>query len=120
MNHFLENTAKRTALIILAASGLAGCAVYDPAYGPYQTGPYGQTVYSDPLYHSYPQPYYQGPPVYVQPPLFFDFSYRSRGPHSYHDHGWGGGRGFWRGESGGHGGSRPWGDGRGRHGGHRR
>lgn len=66
-------------IVLLAAAGLSGCAVYpDGAYPNYGDG-YGQAYPSYPAYSSYPgypsyaYPYGYGtvqPPVVVQPPVY--------------------------------------------------
>lgn len=79
--------SKRLALGLLAATTLGGCAVYGP-YDPY--GSYG--------YPAYPAAVYAEPaPVYVGPPAYFNFSYRSGHGHGHrHGHYGRGYRGGWR------------------------
>jgi hypothetical protein len=62
-----KGAAKRLIFSLLLACGLGGCAVYEPAYAPYES--------------SYPY----GGPAYVYPPVALDlgFTYYDRGPFYY-------------------------------------
>lgn len=96
-----------TVLLLAALSGCAVVAPYDHPSGVYSASP----IYNQP-YAVAPAPVYSyGPPVYVGPPVRFNFglSYHSyhggRGrPHGFahghghrhHGHGFRGGRGAWR------------------------
>ena len=82
----MKTAAKRLALCLIALSTLGGCAVYGPGYPAtsatyYDTDPYGQpqAVYSAP-------PVYAAP-VYVGPPVFLNFGFRSGGGYRGHHHG---------------------------------
>ena len=71
--------AKRLTFSLLAASALAGCAVYEPynpnggTFASYGAEPYGQPVDSSPPAYS--------APINVKPPLFFNFGFESGGAH---------------------------------------
>jgi hypothetical protein len=94
MKQHLKGGAKRLIFSLVAASALAGCAVYEPGYPGYAADPY---VYGAPVY--------SGVPYYVGPPVSLDLWYGSygggyrgyrgyrghRGYHGYGHHGgWGG------------------------------
>ena len=108
----MKGAAKRLIFSLLALSALGGCAVYGPPNpGPYAYGtdPNGQPVYAAapvnaapyyyPYYHPYYYPYYYDP-IYLGPPVFFNFGFHSGGGRGFH----GGGRGFHDGGRGFHGG----------------
>jgi len=86
-------------LIVLLVAPLSACVVvpYDQQPVVYSSSP--AYVYSQPVAPGYvvPAPVY-GPPVYVGPPVHFNFgfNYRSGGGyhHGYRGHGYG--RGGWR------------------------
>lgn len=117
MEKVTKGVAKRLIFSLLALSALGGCAVYGPP-GPYVYGTdtNGQPLYeaapvyaAPSYYYPYPYPYYSPynyDPVYLGPPVFFNFGISSRSGGGFH----GGGRGFRgggaRGSRGGGGGSR--------------
>ena len=113
MTQTMKGAAKRLTFSLLALSALGGCAVYGPANpGPYVYGTdaSGQAVYAAPPGYAappvYAAPYYYPQyydPVYVGPPVFFNFGFSSWGGHHGGGRGFGGGRG---GHGGGHGGGR--------------
>jgi hypothetical protein len=86
MNQSLKGAAKRLICSLLAATSLAGCAIYEPGYAgryaPYDPYPYGSAAYTG-------VPYYVGPPVSIG----LQFESRSGGHHGHHD----GHRGRWNG-----------------------
>jgi hypothetical protein len=103
MNVLTKGAAKRLILSLLLATGLGGCAVYDPyAYSPY---PYGYDYgYAPPAYGYAAPAYGYAPPAYVAPPVSLDLGfgfYSFRGGHHHGGH-WGRHGGF----RGGHGGFR--------------
>ncbi len=112
MKPFIQGAAKRLTFSLVALSALGGCAVYPANPGPYAyygTGANGQAVYAAPP-PVYAAPYYYDP-LYVGPPVFFNFGF-------WGGHGGGGGRGRGGGgHGGGHGGGGHGGGGHG--GGHR-
>jgi hypothetical protein len=103
MNVLTKGAAKRLILSLLLATGLGGCAVYEPyGYAPYPYGyDYGYAApaygYAAPAYGYAAPAYGYAPPVYVGPPISLDLGFGL-----YH-HGGGGHHGF-RGHHGGHGG----------------
>lgn len=119
MKKLPKGVAKRLIFSMVVLSAMGGCAVYAPPYpGPYVYGmdANGQPVYAAapvnavPYYYPYYYPnYYPNyyDPMYLGPPVFFNFGFHSGGSRSFH----GGGGGF----RGGGGGFR--GGGRGSHGG---
>lgn len=85
----MKTTVKRLALCLITLSTLGGCAVYGPPS-------YPATTYYDPDPYGQPQAVYSAPPVYaapvyIGPPLFLNFGFRSGGGHRGHH---GGNRGF--------------------------
>jgi len=95
MKKVTKGAAKRLIFSLVALSALGGCAVYAPP-GPYA---YGTDANGQPFYATVPvnaAPAYYYPyrydPVYVGPPVFFNFGFYARGGRSFH--GGGGGRGF--------------------------
>ncbi len=96
MKKLPKGVAKRLIFSLVALSAVGGCAVYAPPYpGPYAYGTdaNGQPVYAAapvnavPYYYPYYSPYYYDP-VYLGPPVFFNFGFHSGD--GFH----GGGRGF--------------------------
>lgn len=100
----MKGVAKRLTFSLLVVSALGGCAVYGLANpGPYAYGTdaNGQTVYvAPPVYADPYYPYYYDP-LYLGPPVFFNFGFHSSGGHRFHDRGFRGGRGGFRGGHGG-------------------
>lgn len=101
----MKGVAKRLTFSLLVVSALSGCAVYGPAYpGPYAYGTdaNGQPVYvAPPVYAApYPYPYYYDP-LYIGPPVSFNFGFHSFRGHRHHDRGFRGGHGGFRGSPGG-------------------
>jgi hypothetical protein len=106
MEWLVNGAAKRLTFSLLIASTLGGCAVYEPAYPAYSSYPAPAANYYDPYLDSSrayaaPPAAYTAPPVYVQPPLFFNFGFWGRhgghhfGGHHGEHHGFHGGG--WRG-----------------------
>jgi len=91
MNMQVKGIAKRLIFLLVVASTLAGCAVYQPGYPGYAADPY-----------PYGTPFYSGVPYYVGPPVSLGLwigarggghgGHRDHGHHGYHGHhgGWGG------------------------------
>ncbi len=94
----MNGVAKRMVFSLLVLSALGGCAVYEPAqpspyaYGSDANGPpvyVAPPVYAAPYYPYYYDPWYIGPPVFLN----FSFGFRSGGGHHIHDRGFRGGHG---------------------------
>lgn len=104
MKKLPKGVAKRLIFSLVALSAMGGCAVYAPPYpGPYAYGmdANGQPVYAAAPVNAVPYyyPYYYDP-MYLGPPIFFNFGFHSGGGRSFH----GGGGGFHGGGRGSHGG----------------
>lgn len=100
MNLSTQSVAKRLTFSLVVASALGGCAVYAPPNGggyAYGTDVNGQPVYA--RFPAYAAPYYPGyqDPLYVGPPLFFNFGIRSGGGYRQPHPGFRGGRDGFRG-----------------------
>lgn len=95
MNISMKGVAKRLIFSLLVASALGGCAVYEPASSVPYTYANGRPVTVVPHvvtepYYPY-SPYYYDP-LYVGPPVYFNFGIRSYGGHRFHGHRYGGHR----------------------------
>ena len=89
MERYFKGAAKCLTFSLMLAALLGGCAVYEPAYGPYGPapyGPYGPAPYGPPVYSN--------APYFVEPPVSLNFGFGFESPSRRRGHGFHGGR--WR------------------------